>query len=43
LIWSKEELGEEKVKPKRLMADFCGISSENDYQLLKEHTEQARK
>ena len=43
LIYAKEELVEEKAKPKKSMADFCGTLSENDYQSLKQHTEQARK
>jgi hypothetical protein len=43
LLYAKEELAEEKLKPKKSMADFCGVLSENDYQSLKQHTEQARK
>ncbi|HEY8780501.1 MAG TPA: hypothetical protein VIM16_02710 [Mucilaginibacter sp.] len=43
LVYAKEELIEEKAKPKKSMADFCGVLSENDYQSLKKHTEQARK
>ena len=43
LLYAKEELAEEKQKPKKSMADFSGVLSENDYQSLKEHTEQARK
>jgi hypothetical protein len=43
LLYATEELVEEKIKPKKSMADFSGILSENDYQSLKEHTEQARK
>jgi len=43
LLYAKEELAEEKATPKKTMADFCGVLSENDYQSLKEHTEQARK
>jgi len=39
----KRKLIEEKAKPKKSMADFCGVLSENDYQSLKKHTEQARK
>ena len=30
-------------KPKKTMANFTGILSENDYQSIKSHTEQARK
>ena len=43
LVYAKDELVEEKEKPKKSMKDFCGILSENDYQSLKEHTEQSRK
>jgi len=44
LLYAKDELvEEERAKPKKTMADFCGVLSENDYQSLKEHTEQARK
>ncbi len=43
LLYSKDELTEEKQAAKKSMADFCGILSENDYQSLKDHTEQARK
>jgi hypothetical protein len=42
LVYATEELLEEKAKPKKSMADFCGVLSENDYQSLKEHAEQAR-
>jgi hypothetical protein len=42
LLYAKDELQEEKVKPKKTMADFNGILSENDYQSLKTQTEQAR-
>ena len=39
-----DEVAKEKnVDPQKTMADFCGVLSENDYQLLKQHTEQARK
>ncbi len=43
LLYSKEELAEEKPKEKKTMANFTGILSENDYQSLKSHTEQSRK
>jgi hypothetical protein len=43
LLYAKDELEEEKIKPKKTMADFTGILSENDYQSLKSHTEQGRK
>jgi hypothetical protein len=43
LLYAKDELQEEKIKPKKTMANFTGILSENDYQSLKSHTEQARK
>ncbi len=42
LLYAKDELQQE-IKPKKTMADFAGILSENDYQALKSHTEQARK
>ncbi len=42
LLYAKDEL-EQEIKPKKTMADFSGILSENDYQSLKSHTEQARK
>jgi glutathione peroxidase-family protein len=43
LLYPKDELEEEKPKPKKTMASFSGILSENDYQSLKAHTEKARK
>jgi hypothetical protein len=43
LLYAKDELEEEKIKPKKTMANFTGVLSENDYQSLKSHTEQARK
>lgn len=43
LMYAKDELDEEKIKPKKTMANFSGILSENDYQSLKSHTEQSRK
>jgi hypothetical protein len=43
LLYSKDELLEGKAKPKKSMADFSGVLSENDYRALKEHAEQARK
>lgn len=43
LLYAKEELIEEKAKPQKTMADFNGVLSDDDYQSLKQHTEQARK
>lgn len=43
LVYAKDELEEEKIKAKKTMANFTGVLSENDYQSLKSHTEQARK
>jgi hypothetical protein len=43
LIYAKDEVVAYKSKQEMTMADFSGILSETDYQLLKEHTEQARK
>jgi hypothetical protein len=43
LLYAKDELEEEKIKPKKTMANFAGVLSENDYQSLKSQTEQARK
>ncbi len=43
LLFALDEPTEENIKPKKSMSDFCGILSENEYQSLKEHTEQARK
>jgi hypothetical protein len=43
LLYPKDELQEEKIKPKKTMANFSGILSENDYKSLKSHTEKARK
>ena len=42
LFYALDEIVEGKVKPKKSMADFCGILSDSDYSSLKEHTEQAR-
>ena len=42
LLYAKDELEEEKIKPKKSMANFAGVLSEHDYQLLKSHTEKAR-
>ncbi len=42
LLYAKDEL-EQEIKPKKTMADFSGILSEEDYLSLKSHTEQARK
>jgi hypothetical protein len=42
LLYAKEELEEEKIKPKQTMADFSGVLSENDYLSLKSHTEKSR-
>jgi hypothetical protein len=43
LLYAKDELEEEKIKPKKTLANFTGVLSENDYQSLKSYTEQARK
>lgn len=43
LLYAKDELEEEKIKPKKIMANFSGVLSEKDYQSLKSQTEQARK
>lgn len=44
LLYALDEVAEEKnTTPKKSMADFSGILSDNDYQALKAHTEQARK
>lgn len=43
LIYAKDEVDVDNEKPKLSMADFCGVLSEDDYQALKEHTEQSRK
>ena len=43
LLYSKDELLQEKISPKKTMADFSGILSDSDYHSLKSHTEQARK
>lgn len=43
LLYAKDELQEENVKPKKNLVNFMGVLSENDYQSLKLHTEQARK
>lgn len=42
IFYALDEIVEEKDKPKKTMADFCGILSDSDYSSLKEHTEQAR-
>jgi hypothetical protein len=42
LLYAKDELIQEKVSSKKSMADFSGILSDNKYQALKTHTEQAR-
>lgn len=42
IFYALDEIVEENVKPKKTMADFCGILSDSDYSSLKEHTEQAR-
>lgn len=43
LVYALDEVAEEKATtPRKTMADFNGILSENDYQSLKEHTDQAR-
>ena len=43
LLYSKDEVIQEKANSKKIMADFSGILSDNDYQSLKTQTEQARK
>lgn len=43
LLYAKDELQEENIKPKKNLVNFMGVLSENDYQSLKSHTEQARK
>ena len=43
LLYSLDEIAEENISPKKSMADFSGILSENDYKSLKVHTNQARK
>ena len=43
LLYAKDELEVEKIMSKKTLADFTGVLSENDYQSLKIHTEQARK
>jgi hypothetical protein len=43
LFYALDEVAEEKINPKKSMADFSGILSDSDYQSLKTHTEQARK
>jgi hypothetical protein len=43
LLYALDEISEEKTTPKKSMADFSGILSDNEYQALKAHTEQARK
>jgi hypothetical protein len=43
LLYAIDEVEEEIIKPKKTMANFTGILSEQDYQTLKSHTEQVRK
>jgi hypothetical protein len=43
LLYAKDELIHEKISPKKTMEDFSGVLSENDYQSLKLHSEEARK
>lgn len=43
LLYSKEELVEEKREPRKTLADFIGILSDSDYESLKAHVKQARK
>ncbi len=43
LLYAKEEIAEEKMKPNKTMADFSGILSEKDFLSLKSHTEKSRK
>ncbi len=42
LLYAIDEVEEEIIKPKKTMANFTGILSEQDYQSLKSHTEQVR-
>ncbi len=42
LVYAKDELEEQKLRPKKTMADFCGVLLDNDYQSLKLHTQQSR-
>lgn len=43
LLFAIDELEEEKTKSKKTIANFTGILSEDEYESLKSHTEQARK
>ena len=44
LLYALDEVSEEgNSMPKKSMASFRGILSDNDYKALKAHTEQARK
>ncbi len=43
LFYAKDELVEEPLISKKIMADFNGVLSESDYHSLKSNTEQARK
>lgn len=43
LLRIKDEIDEEQIKPKKTMANFNGVLSENDYQSLKSYTDQARR
>jgi hypothetical protein len=44
LLYALDEVSEEKQdNTKKTMADFSGIFNEHEYQLLKTHTEKARK
>jgi hypothetical protein len=42
LLYAKDELLEESIKPKRTLENFAGVLSEEDYISLKSHTEKAR-
>ena len=42
LVYATDELEEKKLRPKKTMADFCGVLLDNAYQYLKLHTQQAR-
>ena len=42
LLYSVEELEEERIKSKKTMANFAGVLTENEYQSLKSNTEHAR-
>jgi hypothetical protein len=43
LLYALDELDVEKSAPIKTMANFTGVLSDDEYQSLKSHTEQARK